>query len=426
MRISKFCCSTWCWAEAIALETMPDSIGWSSGMFSRVHDHLDPGRVEQAHQVVFERQVEARLAGVTLTAGAATELVVDAAGLVALGAEDVEATEGDDLFVFGLDRFLRLLQRLGVGLLVFLGGLDRVEAAVAEFEVGAELGVAAEHDVGASTGHVGGDGDGALAARLGDDRGLTRVVLRVQHLVADALVLEHPRQPLGLLDAGRADEDGLTGLVALLDVVDARHELGVFGLVDHVGLVFADHRPVRRDRHDAQLVGLVELVGLGGRRAGHAGQGGVEAEVVLEGDRGESLVLVLDLHTFLGLDGLVRALVVAPAVEHAAGELVDDQDLAVDDDVVLVLLEQFLGLEGVVEELDEMGVFRLVEVVDAQQVFDLLDAGLEDADRSLLLVDHVVAGALGAVLAFNALAEAGDDLGELGVPLAGLLAPDRR
>src|SRR3712207_8487556 len=50
------------------------------------------------------------------------------------------------------------------------------------------------------------------------------------------------------------------------------------------------------------------------------------SEVVLQGDRGERLVLVLDLHPFLGLDGLVHALVVAPARQHAAGELVDDED----------------------------------------------------------------------------------------------------
>ncbi|GAA3310416.1 hypothetical protein GCM10020219_016030 [Nonomuraea dietziae] len=138
-----------------------------------------------------------------------------------------------------------------------------------------------------------------LAARLRDDRRLTRVVLGVEHLVLDALAGQQLRQPLGLLDRGGADEDGLARLVALGDVLDDRLELGVLGPVDQVGLVLADHRPVRRDRDDAELVGLVELVGLGDRGAGHAGQLGVEAEVVLEGDRGESLVLVLDLHPSL-------------------------------------------------------------------------------------------------------------------------------
>jgi hypothetical protein len=44
---------------------------------------------EDAHEVVFEREVEARGTRVALTAGAAAKLVVDAARLVALGAEDV-------------------------------------------------------------------------------------------------------------------------------------------------------------------------------------------------------------------------------------------------------------------------------------------------------------------------------------------------
>ena len=44
--------------------------------------------------------------------------------------------------------------------------------------------------------------------------------------------------------------------------------------------------------------------------------------------------LIVD--ALLGLDRLVQALVVAAAVQHAAGVLVDDQDLALDDDVVLV------------------------------------------------------------------------------------------
>ena len=42
----------------------------------------------------------------------------------------------------------------------------------------------------------------------------------------------------------------------------------------------------------------------------------VHAEVVLEGDRGERLVLALDLDAFLRLDGLVQS--VAPAAARAS------------------------------------------------------------------------------------------------------------
>ena len=72
----------------------------------------------------------------------------------------------------------------------------------------------------------------------------------------------------------------------------------------------------------------------------------VEAEVVLEGDRGQRLVLRLDLDVLLGFQRLVQAFRVAPARHHAAGELVDDDDLAAFDDVVAVALEQLVGLSA--------------------------------------------------------------------------------
>ncbi len=194
--------------------------------------------------------------------------------------------------------------------------------------------------------------------------------------------------------------------VALGDVVDDGVVLRVLGAVDEVGLVLADHRLVGRDRHDAELVDLVELAGLGHRRAGHARELVVHAEVVLQRDGREGLVLLADLDALLGLDRLVQAVVVAPARQHAAGVLVDDEHLAVHDDVLLVVVEQLLGLDGVVHERDQRGVDRVVEVVDAQVVLDLGDAGLEHRDGALLLVDLVV-GVAG---------HRARDLGELGVP----------
>ena len=50
-----------------------------------------------------------------------------------------------------------------------------------------------------------------------------------------------------------------------------------------------------RDLDDVEMVDRVEFLALGGGRAGHAGELAVEAEIVLEGDRREGLVLLLDL-----------------------------------------------------------------------------------------------------------------------------------
>ena len=76
-----------------------------------------------------------------------------------------------------------------------------------------------------------------------------------------------------------------------------------------------------------------------------------------------------------------------------AGELVDDHDLAVADDVVLVALEQGVGAQGLVHMVDEGRVLGVVEVAllqepfRAQQLLDLLGAGLGEGDGPLLLVE---------------------------------------
>ncbi len=85
-----------------------------------------------------------------------------------------------------------------------------------------------------------------------------------------------------------------------------------------------------------EAVNIAEFLGFGRRRTGHAGQLLVEAEVVLEGDRGQGLVLGLDLDVFLGFQRLVQAFRIAAARHHAAGELVDDHHFVVADDVVLL------------------------------------------------------------------------------------------
>jgi hypothetical protein len=78
------------------------------------------------------------------------------------------------------------------------------------------------------------------------------------------------------------------------------------------------------------------------------------------------------------------------AVEDPARELVDDLHLAVDDRVVDVALVERLGLQGLVEVVDERAVLGLVEVVDAEELLGLGDALLGDRDRLVLLVELVV------------------------------------
>ena len=131
-----------------------------------------------------------------------------------------------------------------------------------------------------------------------------------------------------------------------------------------------------------QVVDLQELLLLGLRGTGHAGELLVEAEVVLERDRRERDVLLLDRHALLRLDRLVEALRPAAAFHDPARELVDDLHLAVLDDVVDVALVERLRLQRLDEVVDELHVPRVVEVLDPERALDLLDRRTRAARRS--------------------------------------------
>ena len=129
------------------------------------------------------------------------------------------------------------------------GGGDGAGLLLAdEVLAGHELGVAAEQDVGAAAGHVGGDGDHAEAAGLGDDLGFLLVELGVEDDVADAFALEDFGEQLGFFDAGGADEDGLLGFVEARDLVGD-------------GEVFFLARCGRR-RRDFRCGSILRLVGM--------------------------------------------------------------------------------------------------------------------------------------------------------------------
>ncbi|NDE98669.1 MAG: DUF1549 domain-containing protein, partial [Verrucomicrobia bacterium] len=222
---------------------------------------VDAVGAEDPHQVVFEREEELGGTGIALAAGAAAELVVDAPALVTFRADHVEAA--------GLDRDLLQARHLGADRLLLGLALGLVLDAL-ELLANPHIGIAAELDVGASAGHVGGDGDGAGAPRLGDDVGFLLVVAGVQHRMRDLPLLQQLRQRLRLLDRHGADQHRLLALLALLDQGQDGVVLLARRPVDLVVGVLADHRPVGRDLDHLELVDLAELAGLGHRRPGHA------------------------------------------------------------------------------------------------------------------------------------------------------------
>ncbi len=59
------------------------------------------------------------------------------------------------------------------------------------FLVEAHVDVAAQLDVGAAAGHIGGDGNGTRSTSLGDDLGFLFVITRVKHVMGHLFLLQH-------------------------------------------------------------------------------------------------------------------------------------------------------------------------------------------------------------------------------------------
>ena len=221
--------------------------------------------------------------------------------------------------------------------------------------------------------------------------------------------------------------------------LDDRLVLLALGAVDEVRLLDALQRPVGGDGDDVEVVDLGELGRLGLGRAGHARQLLVLAEVVLEGDGGERLVLALDLHLLLGLDRLVQPVAPAPARHQAAGELVHDHDAAVLDHVVHVEAEQRVRPQPLLHVVEQRHVDRVVEAAGVrhqamrEHLLRLGHAGLGERHRLVLLVDDVVAGllellailGLDVALRGGAALQARDDAIDLVVEVGGLLGRAR-
>ena len=157
-----------------------------------VHDLFKAVAGKEADDVVFGGNVELRATLVPLTTGTAAQLIVDTTGFVAFGTDNVQAAGGDDLFFFGvgfhLDFVAQIAEALSccqdffvVGFEIAVRRFDHFvfKAFSGHFFLGHVLGIAPEDDVGPTTGHVGGDGHGAVATGLGDDFGFLFVALGV-------------------------------------------------------------------------------------------------------------------------------------------------------------------------------------------------------------------------------------------------------
>ena len=120
---------------------------------------------------------------------------------------------------------------------------------------------------------------------------------------------------------------------------------------------------MRRNHDDLETIDALKLKSLGIRCAGHPGQVVIEPEIVLKCDGRNGLVFLLDCNAFFRLHGLVQA--VGPAAAHhgAARKFIDDDDLAVFDNIVDVFLEHHVCAQCSVKVMDQPDICGVVQTL---------------------------------------------------------------
>ena len=365
-----------------------------------VHHSL---RAEKTHNVVGHGDEEAAFARVALTSGTAAQLIIDTAGLVALGAANKQAAGCSDLLGFlRADHLVRihalaehcscleylLVGRFGIACCL---GDDLVgKARLAQVVLCKIFCVTAEHDIRTTACHVRRDGDSAELTCLSDDLRFLLVVFGVQNVVLDAALSKKAGQVLALFDGYSADQHRLTLFVTLDDLLDDSLILTDIILEHDIGMVDPHNGLVRGYLDDIQLIDSRKLLGLGDRGTGHTGELFVKSEVVLESDGRKGLVLALNIDVLLGLNSLMQALAVAAAEHDTAGELVNDKYLAVFDNIVDIALHYAVGTQRLIDMMREGGVFDVGVIFKIKGTLCLLNTPCSEGRSSRLLVDNIV------------------------------------
>ena len=266
-----------------------------------VHQSSNALRLEQAHEVVFQRHIKLRSTWITLTSGTTPQLAVYPARFVAFGTDDGQTTRSFHLVV--------------------------------------------DLDVGTPSCHVGGDGYFAGAACFGHNFCFPLVLLGVEYVVVNVAHAEQTAQFFGNIHRSCTHQYGATRVAEAHNFVN-HCIVFLLGRFEHQIIhVLTGHGAVGWDNGYLQFVDVPQFFGFGFSSTGHTRQLVVHAEEVLEGNRGIGLGDFSHLDVFLGFQGLVQTVRIPAAFHHPASLFIYNLDLTFHDDIIFVNFEDGVSLE---------------------------------------------------------------------------------
>ena len=116
------------------------------------------------------------------------------------------------------------------------------------------------------------------------------------------------------------------------------------GFVDGIGKIVPDHLLICWDHHHIQIVNLFKFSSFSISGTRHARQFVVHSKIILECHRRQCLVFIFNPYSLFGFQGLVQPLAIPTPRHQPAGELVDDNNFAIFDDIIDIPLEKSMCL----------------------------------------------------------------------------------
>ncbi len=239
---------------------------------------------------------------------------------------------------------------------------------------GQKVRVSSKQNICTAASHVGGDGHGAEPTGLSDNFSFALVVAGIQNIVPDSFAHKEARKQFGLLDGNGADQDRLPRLVDFFYLFQQRLVFTLLSPVDCVRRVKTNHGHIGGNADHIQVIDLPEFIFFRQGCTCHPRQFFIHTKVILESNGRKRFVLVLDLDAFFRLDGLVQPVAVAPAEHKASCEVIDDDNLAVLDNVILVNVHGTVRFQCVRDVMVDLIVFLIGQVLNTEVILCPFDA----------------------------------------------------
>ena len=154
--------------------------------------------------------------------------------------------------------------------------------------------------------------------------------------MVDLAVFQLIRQRFRFFNSDCANQNGLSPVAA----VSNQHDYSIValsaGAVNLIIMVYSLDRLIGRYRGNVQFIDLREFASFGHRRASHPAELFIHTEIVLESDRGQSLILSLNLHIFFGFKRLMQTIRETPAFHRPASKFINNDNAAIFQHVMRV------------------------------------------------------------------------------------------